>query len=256
MHTDTERALASANSVRVNERRLTGNRFLDALPAVAADAVANAADLVVIGLNARLASAGDPIGRVLFPVSGAVAHLIEHDDGHAADLYTVGHEGVVGHEVLLGEPRAVFARVTSVPVCGFSIESDALLALARDSAELRALAGRYAVATARLAGIGAACERHHQVAARLARWLLDLYDHAGSAPMTITHERAALSLDVRRASVTRAYADVAATGAIRVVRGKVAVLEPGILEELACGCRRLAQETVNVVYADAPVPER
>ncbi len=240
----------------MNDRRLTGNRFLDALPAATAHAIANEADLVVIGLDARLAAAGDPIARVIFPVSGAIAHIIEHDDGHAADLYAVGHEGVVGHEVLLGEPRAVFARVTSVPVCAFSIATADLLTLARESVELRSLAGRYAVATARLAGIGAACERHHQVAARLARWLLDLHDHAGSAPMAITHERAALALDVRRASVTRAYAEIAATGAIRVVRGKVAVVDDGILEGLACGCRRLAQDAVSAVFTDSRVRER
>lgn len=241
-------ALANARCVG---RRLTGNRFIDALPPAAANEIARHADLTVIPAPARLAAYGERVREVLFPLSGSVAQCVEHDDGRLAEVYSVAREGIVGHEVLLGEPRAMFARTTAVPLSAFAIGTRALLGIADEHPALRTLAARYAVVATRLAGIGAACERHHHVEARLARWLLELYDHAGSAELAVTHERAATALGVRRAGVTGAYAEIVQAGAIRLDRGRLTVVAPAILERLACGCYAEGRETVERLYRPA-----
>lgn len=229
-------------------RRRTGNRFIDALPDEVGLALGRRAELRVFSEGTTLARRGDLIREVHFPASGAIGQLEEHDDGRVVEIAAVGSEGISGFEVLLGEPHAQFTRVTNVPVAAFALDAGALAALRDRFPVLRARIERYAVLAMRLAGISAACERHHLAEARLARWLLQLYEHAGTVDIAVTHERAALMLSLQRAGVTRAYARIAGSGAIRVERGRVRVLDPVALRAFACGCNAEAKAVVDAFY--------
>lgn len=243
-------ALRSSNTTPIDSpgRRRTGNRFIDTLPDEAGLALGRRAELRVFAEGATLARRGDPIREVHFPASGAIGQLEEHDDGRSVEIAAVGTEGISGFEVLLGEPHAQFTRVTNVPVAAFALDAGALSDLRDRFPVLRARVERYAVLAMRLAGISAACERHHLAEARLARWLLQLYEHAGTVEIAVTHERAALMLSLQRAGVTRAYARVAHSGAIRIERGRVRVLDPAALLAFACGCHAEAKAAVEAFY--------
>lgn len=229
-------------------RRPAGNRFVDALSPAVVDALTRAADFRVVPAATVLARRGDLITEVYLPVSGAIAHLEEHADGRSAEVASIGSEGISGFEALLGEPRAQWSRVTVVPSSVFAVPLPGMRRLYDADADVRALIGRYAVASIRLAGISAACERHHYLSARLARWLLQLHDHLGAVELSVTHDHAAKLLGAQRSGVTRAYAELARSGSVRWDRGRLVVRDATGLEGLACGCYAEAKDVVESVY--------
>jgi CRP-like cAMP-binding protein len=234
--------------MRAGTQRRTGNRFVDALPDDVVGAITRAGDFRVLAEGTQVAQRGEPVRDVLFPVSGAVAHVEEHRGGRRVEITSVGSDGVSGFEALLDQPRAQFSAVTLVPASVLAVEVRKLEPVHAGSDEFRRLLRRYAVASIRLAAIGAACERHDHLTARLARWLLALYDHAGTAELAVTHERAARMLAVRRPGVTQAAAELAAGGAIRWDRGRLQLLDARRLEAFACGCYAEARAVVDEVY--------
>ncbi|MEA2718783.1 MAG: hypothetical protein QOJ39_647 [Candidatus Eremiobacteraeota bacterium] len=232
-----------------HHRRASGNRFVDALPDDVSDAITRAGDLRVLAEGVRLAERGEPVREVVFPMSGAIAHVEEHGDGRWIEVASVGSYGVSGFEALLDQPRVQFTTLASVPASVLAIDVRKLKPIHAGSAAFGRLLRRYAVASIRLAGITAACERHDHLTARLARWLLQMYDHTGAAELAVTHDRAARMLAVRRPGVTRAAAEIAAAGAVRWNRARLQVIDPSRLESAACGCYAEAKDVVDEVYS-------
>jgi CRP-like cAMP-binding protein len=243
-----ERPLRSTMAVLEPERPPAGNRFVDVLSADVAAALTRAADLRVLPGGTLLARRGDPIRELYLPLSGAITHLEEHADGRSAEVASIGSAGISGFEALLGEPRAQWSRVTVVPSSAFVLELAWMRRLYAANEDVRSLISRYAVASIRLAGISAACERHHYLSARLARWLLQLHDHVGTLELAITQDYAAKLLGAQRSGVTRAYAELARSGSVRWDRRRLVVRDSSGLEPFACGCYAEAKVVVDGVY--------
>jgi CRP-like cAMP-binding protein len=70
------------------------------------------------------------------------------------------------------------------------------------------------------------------VESRLARWLLGASERLGSQ-MTITHEVIASAIGARRAGVTMAIHVLEGTKAVKSTRGRITVLDPKQLTEIA-----------------------
>jgi len=234
-------------------RRLTGNRFVDALPREAADQIGRMANLRVYGEGAELGTAGARIAEVCFPIAGAIAHIEEMYDGETLEVLTVGSQGVSQFELILGEPRAQYRRIAPVPVSAFVLSAHTMLDLAERWPEVRALAARYAVAVIRAAGLAGACARHDRIEARLAGWLLGVHDYAQTPALSITHDRIAALLGVRRAGITDAFSALTRAGAVRVARQHITIADLAVLERFACGCRREAKAALDAVYEDVAV---
>jgi CRP-like cAMP-binding protein len=82
----------------------------------------------------------------------------------------------------------------------------------------------------------AACNRLHDVAERLARWLLMSQDRVGGETVPLTQEFLSHMLGTRRASVTVAAGILQKAGLIKYVRGFVTIVDRRKLEEAACEC--------------------
>ena len=82
----------------------------------------------------------------------------------------------------------------------------------------------------------AACNGHHAVDERLARWLLMAHDRAEGAEFPMTQEFMAMMLGVRRAGVSVAAAVLQRAGAIGYRHGHVTVLDRAGLEGASCEC--------------------
>jgi len=82
----------------------------------------------------------------------------------------------------------------------------------------------------------AACNRLHEVDARLARWLLMSADRIGSNAVPLTQEFLAQMLGTRRSSVTVAAGVLQKAGLITYSRGDVRIIDRRKLEEASCEC--------------------
>jgi CRP-like cAMP-binding protein len=109
--------------------------------------------------------------------------------------------------------------------------------------ELQKRLGRYAQELALQSVQLAACNRLHEVDARLARWLLMSHDRVNTSTFRLTQESLASMLGTRRASVTTAAGILQRAGLITYKRGEIKILKRKELEDAACECyRKLNQQ--------------
>ncbi len=85
----------------------------------------------------------------------------------------------------------------------------------------------------------AACNRHHTIEERLARWLLTVQDLIQAEELPLTQEFMGNMLGCRRSGVTLAAGTLQKTGLISYKRGKINILDRQNLEDVACECYRL-----------------
>jgi len=86
-----------------------------------------------------------------------------------------------------------------------------------------------------------ACNQHHTMVGRCARWLLQTHDRVRGDTFPLTHEFLGLMLGVRRATVTETAQTLQSLGLIRYYRGTITVLDRDGLQKAACVCYRLIE---------------
>ena len=105
-----------------------------------------------------------------------------------------------------------------------------------ESAALRWVLKRYALAFHAQVTMTAACNARHAIEQRLARWLLIAHDRAGADEFAMTHEFMAMMLGVRRPGVSLAANTLQKAGLIQYARGRMAVTDRPSLEAASCEC--------------------
>jgi CRP-like cAMP-binding protein/CheY-like chemotaxis protein len=180
-----------------------------------------------------LASPGDAVEAIYFPVDAVLSLAAPLADGSLVELSLVGSGSAFvgsGHE----DRRVSLYRVT-VLYGGLAcrIQASALRNRAPGAMDL-ALAWVAAVDLLE-ARQRAACAALHSVPERVSRWLCAARDAVGTE-LPVTHETIARALGVRRAGVTTVLGELEQAGAIVRTRGRIRVLDPAGLEVLACEC--------------------
>jgi CRP-like cAMP-binding protein len=87
----------------------------------------------------------------------------------------------------------------------------------------------------------AACNRSHEIRARMARWLLMTHDRVDSDEFPLTQEFLGQMLGVRRPAVSGAGAALQHDGIIKYSRGKITVVDRARLERASCECYERVQ---------------
>jgi CRP-like cAMP-binding protein len=87
--------------------------------------------------------------------------------------------------------------------------------------------------------ITAACNSFHGVEERFCRWLLHTADRAESDHFVMKQEVLSEMMGVRRTSVTDVANRLQKQGTIAYSRGKMELLDRGVLQGLSCECYRL-----------------
>ena len=83
------------------------------------------------------------------------------------------------------------------------------------------------------------CSCHHTLEQRLARWLLFYCDCLEKNQFRLTQETLADLLGVRRSSLSAVAVDLRQRNLIHYSRGKIVVLNPEALKQVACKCQLL-----------------
>ena len=88
---------------------------------------------------------------------------------------------------------------------------------------------------------GAACNNHHSVKQRTARWLLMLDDRSDDT-LSMTQQLLSKMLGVRRTGVTEVANEIKQQAIIDYQRGKIVIRDRQALEAVACQCYQLVRD--------------
>ncbi|HEX2062043.1 MAG TPA: Crp/Fnr family transcriptional regulator [Thermoanaerobaculia bacterium] len=191
---------------------------------------------VQMNLHDILVKPYETIRDVWFPIDLLASLVTVLEDGSTVEAGSVGREGMVGVPVLLDAQTTPMQTVVQVPGRAYRVSADVVKKLYDERGFFHTMMNRYTHTLFVIAAQSTACNRKHEIEARLARWLLVSSDGVGSSEVAITHEYLAAMLGVRRPGVTEAALKLQQAGTIDYRRGGVTILHREALEKAACEC--------------------
>ena len=180
--------------------------------------------------------ANKAIEYVYFIETGVGSLVNTMKNGDAAEVGTIGNEGVVGMPILFGDDRAPTNVYIQVPGVGLRMKSTLFEEELMRSNSMRAVMLRYAHAFFNQVAQSAACNHYHSLQQRCCRWLLMTHDRMHSDEFLLTQEFLAMMLGVQRTGVTAAAGALQRAGLIRYNRGNVAIFDRRGLIKQSCEC--------------------
>ena len=189
-----------------------------------------------------LQTVGQKAGDIYFPLTFLASFVRPLADGATVEVGIVGCEGLVGLEQLYGakaQPNEVIAQIADDAVV---IAADYARSLFNRDETFRSIVLPFGNAFTMQIGQTAACNRRHTLEARLARWLLMVYDRMGKSTLELTQEFLAQMLGTRTAGVSEAVGSLSYSGLIRHSRRQIEVVDRKGLEEMSCECYRLVRK--------------
>jgi CRP-like cAMP-binding protein len=185
-----------------------------------------------------LLDSGETAEFAYFIETGLASLIVVMETGTSVEVGVVGREGLVGLSIVLGTGSMPTKAFIQIPGSGFRLKAGALRNELERSTMLRQKINHYFQAHLVQASQTAACNRLHEIAERLARWLLLCQDRVESDELQITHQSLADMLGTPRSTVTLAARMLQKAGLVNYSRGHVRILNRKGLEEAACECYR------------------
>lgn len=233
------------------------NRILAALPAAEMALMSSRLTLVAMDLGQTLHRHGDVIEYVYFVETGFISALSVLSDGHPLEIALIGSEGVAGFSVVLGGKTSYAETMCQTEGQAYRMSADNLLDASAHAPVLRDLLLRYALLFQVQVAQTAACNAHHALEQRLARWLLAAHDRSRVEELSLTQDLIAVMLGVRRATVSIAASTLQRAGIIRYQHGKITILDRVGLENAACECyEAVSGEYRRLFGEDAALPRK
>ena len=205
-----------------------------------------APDLEIVPLTPRtvLVESGAPLHHAYFPHGGVICLMAAMRKG-GAETATVGPEGFIGFEALLGSRVASQRVLVQVEGTASRLPIQTLADAAHESASLRGLLLGYVQYFLIQVLQSVACNGLHSVQERFARWLLMAHDRAGTDSFRLTQEFLADLLGIHRPSVTIVARTLQAAGLISYSRGLITITDRKGLEEATCECYDMVRQALQ-----------
>ncbi len=190
-----------------------------------------------------------PLKHAYFPTTSIISMLYTTEDGASTEIAAIGDEGLVGITLVLGGTamgsRVVVQRGGQV----YRLDAAALKSEFSRGGTMQKLLLLYTQARLTLISQIAVCNRRHSIDQQLCRWLLLTLDRYASQELTITHERLANTLGVRREGITDAACKLQAAGLIEYSRGRIAVPDRARAEAFCCECYGVVRRALALLPA-------
>jgi CRP-like cAMP-binding protein len=215
------------------------NRLLAALPRKDYNRLVAQMARVPLPFAAVLYEPGDTIDYIYFPNHSVVSLLSTVEDRSTLEVGIIGNEGMVGLSVMLGVKTSPQRALVQGEGSAMRMKVAAFRKEVSGDGALQKLLYRHIHALMTQIAQSAACNRFHQVEARLARWLLMMHDRIGSDEFRLTQQFLSDMLGVRREGVTFAARSLQKNRLISYSRGHLTILNRAGLEAAACKCYRI-----------------
>lgn len=213
------------------------NKVLAPLPREEHQRLLAGLEPVTLAFGDVLHEPGELIRHIYFPNDGLLVSLLTLVQNHMAlEIGLVGSEGMVGLPLAQGISTSSVRAVVQGTGTAMRMESSHFLEALETCPALQRALHRYTHALIAQITQTAACNRFHQVEARLACWLLMASDRLQSDPIRFTHEWLADLLGVRRVGITVAASALQQRKLIQYSRGNITILDREGLKASTCEC--------------------
>lgn len=216
--------------------RVRENRLLASLPRGEFEQLREHLIPVTLPYKCSLYHADEPIEFVDFLETGVASLVNTMKNGSAAEVGTIGNEGIVGLPVVFGDNCAPTSVYMQVAGSGLRMKANVFREQMSRSEHMRRSMFHYAHAFFNQVAQSAACNTFHSLEKRCCRWLLMTADRMGETGFPLTQEFLAMMLGVRRAGVTLAAGALQREGLIEYTRGHVNILDLDGLKKRSCEC--------------------
>jgi len=215
---------------------IVGNRLLATFPTEARALVEPFATIVDLKLGEEIQLPGSAVSASYFPLQGAiVALVIDLEGGRSVEVASIGYEGAAGGIVSCGHAPAFARARVLVPGRALRIPMEVLEDAKARSGHIRNLFCRFSDYLLAQVMQTVACNTHHSIGQRAARWLLTAQDRTGSE-IELTQEGLAGLLGVQRTTVNAVVRTLQDEGLIAARRGAIQVTDRAGLKRRACEC--------------------
>ena len=174
-------------------------------------------------------------------------------NGQAAEVGTIGNEGLVGLPAVLGDDRAPTGVYVQVPGAGLRMKATLFKKELARSASMQTVMLQYGHAFFNQVAQSAACNHFHTLQQRCCRWLLMTHDRMQSDEFLLTQEFLAMMLGVQRTGVSTAASALQRAGLIRYKRGKVTMIDRPGLERRSCECYGVSKKEFDRLLDDRTI---
>ena len=199
-----------------------------------------------------LYEAGDLIDTVYFPINAVVSLVVTLATGEMTEAAMVGRDGAIGIASALDGKVAISRAIVQLSGDAMVCDPAAFRGAALQSESLIAKVMRHEQILFAEAQQSTACMAHHEVDARLCRWLLRARDLSGSDQLPFTQEFLAEMLGVQRTSVTTVARTLQEAGIVKYRRGKIEIIDIEGLREGACECYETVKEQYSQLLGTSP----
>lgn len=218
------------------------NRLISELPRKESKPFLSACETVQLAFGTILTERNDPIKHIYFPLTSFISTVTSLKGHPALEMGIIGNEGMYGASVVLGVTTAPMQAVVQGSGTALRMETKQFQRITNDSPVLLRTINRYVYFTMAELSHTATCHHFHEIAQRLARWLLMTHDRAHANHFHLTHEFLADMLGVRRSGITVAAGALQDSKLIGYTRGEITILDRAGLEAASCECYGLVNE--------------
>ena len=212
------------------------NLLLQSLPPDVTATLSKHLERVVLPLGTRLFAAETRPRYVHLMTSGIASIVTAMRSGETVKAGLAGREGFPERLHLLGKQPGGTDCMVQAPGSALRMEFARFQAAFLEHPALMKAVHQYVQHNGFVLQQLGACNRLHEVEARMARWLLMVHDRVGEPELKLTQEFLGQMLGVRRSSVNQVAATLQRSGAITYKRGRILVEHRELLEGQACEC--------------------
>lgn len=225
------------------------NRLLAALPESEWRRVLPHLEPMELSDGELLCGSDSRLTHAYFPTTSIISLLYATADGASIEIATIGNEGLVGISLFMGGTAMPGRFAVQHRGEVYRLGAAILTTEFSRGATMQKLLLRYTQARLTQIAQTAVCNQRHSIDQQLCRWLLLSLDRRASEELTMTHERLANTLGVRREGITDAARKLQAAGLIKYSRGRIAVIDRAGAEAFCCECYGVVRRAFDLLPA-------
>jgi len=223
------------------------NRFLNSLPSSSYNFIEKYLVACHLLRDSDLFQSSKKIDHIYFPTNSIVAVMNYLENGANPEVATIGNDGLVGIDAMIGHFPSARKHIVQSAGYAYKIKADIIKKLFNEDVDFRNRLLKYNSILFTQAAQLVVCNRFHTIEQQICRFLLTSIDRWDSQRISLTHQRIADLLGVRRPSVSEVSAKLASLGLIHYHRGCVTILNQPGLHAHTCECYLVVKNEVNSI---------